>query len=294
VTATAGRIDDLQILKNASREELLAYAHDLLAKGGSLKDIIALLEYLAAAKPEFAIDLARDIGRTDGERHVLLYTVISDWARLDPANALSWAQQKSSVYNVPGNASLLYVVLEQVASDNPDAAIAATENALRRDAGSANAVSGGEFARLAVEALVRTGGVELGRQALERWARGPDSARLSETAYEVVALAVAQKSFGDGALWLQSLPSSAARNQTLAPFAAAWAQQDAQAAMDWAQELDPNYGGDDVRVATFERWLKSDPDAAAHWLRSHNPPADDRLRFFLNDPAITKNQTVNP
>jgi hypothetical protein len=276
------RTDYSQILKNASREECLAVARDLLAKGGSLGDIIALLEYLSASKPEFAIDLARDIGRTDGERHVLLYAVLSDWARIDAPAALQWAFQKSGAYNVPGNASLLYIVLEQVAGDNPRAALAVAEEALRPNPGSLSTRGGSDVARLTIEALIRTGRGDLAQQAFERWARGPEAAGLNETAYEVIALSLAQKSLSSAALWLQSLPSSPARNQALAPFAATWSQQDGRAAMDWAQGLDPADGGDDVRVATFERWLKSDRSAATQWLLTHETPDNTRLLVLLN------------
>jgi hypothetical protein len=264
------------ILQTASRDELLAYARDLLAHGGALEDIIALLEYLVNTRPEFAIDLARDIGRTDAERHVLLYAALSDWAQHDAAAALPWAFEKADSYNIPGTASLLYVVLEEVARDNPVVAISVVDATLRAKS---DANTGTDVVRLTLEALIKTGRVDLARQAIDGWAAGPQARRLSGGDYEVIAMAVAQKSLDSAGAWLQSLPSSPGRNEAYTTFAATWAQQDPHGAMDWAQNLNPADGGDDVRVAVFEHWLKSDRTAATQWLSMQATADPTRLRL---------------
>jgi hypothetical protein len=281
--AALRRNSDDQILKNASREELLAYARDLLANGGPLEDVVALLEYLVRSKPEFAIDLARDIGRSDGERQVLLYAALSAWAQQDATAALQWAFQKADAYTIPGNASLLYIALEEVAGDSPRAAVALAESGLRSDAALSSRLSGADVARLTLEALIKTGHGDLAQEAMERWARGPESAHLDSADYEVIAMKVAQASLEQGGAWLQSLPRSPGRNEAYASFATTWEQQDPRAAMDWAQALDPADGGDDVRVATFARWVKDDRFAAAQWLRTHDKPDPGRLAALLGE-----------
>lgn len=275
-------------LQTASRDELLAYARDLLARGGPLEDIVALLEYFAATKPEFAVDLARDIGRTDAERQVLLYATLTAWARDDASAALRWAFAKADAYNIPGNASLLYLVLEQVAGDAPETAIAVAENALATKSDSDSSTDQGrvDVARLTLEALIKNGHADTARQAFERWANGPNAANLQGSDYEVMAMAIAQQSFAEAGTWLQSLGRAPARNQAYANFAAAWIASDAPAAMNWAQTLDPADGGDDVRVATFALWVKSDRAGAEQWLSANSrpDPTRERLRSLLDAP----------
>ena len=270
--------DDFSTLGTASREEILALAQDMLAKGRPLEDVIALLDYLAASKPEFALDLARDIGRSDDERHVLLLAVLDDWAHASPATALQWAFQKSSQYNVPGNASLLYVVLEQVTADDPQAALTAAGNALRQPSNSLPGTSASEVARLTVEALTKAGHTDLAQQAIQNWANGPEATSLDGAVYEVVAMSVAQDSAENAAGWLQSLPASPARNQALSTIETVWAQNAPAAAIDWA-EGQPDAGGRaDTAANIFSHWLNQDHAAAMQWLADHqNSPDYDRL-----------------
>jgi len=250
----------------------------MLAKGRPLEDIIALLDYLAASKPEFALDLARDIGRSDDERHVLLLAVLDDWAHASPATALQWAFQKSSQYNVPGNASLLYVVLEQVTADDPQAALTAAGNALQQPSNSLAGASASEVARLTVEALTKAGRTDLARQAIENWSHGPEATSLDGAVYEVVAMSVAQNSAGDAAGWLQSLPDSPARNQALSTIETVWAQNAPAAAIDWAEGLSQTAGRADTVTNIFSHWLNQDRGAAMQWLSDHeNSPDYERL-----------------
>jgi hypothetical protein len=270
--------DDFSMLGTASREEILALAQDMLSKGRPLEDVIALLDYLAASKPEFALDLARDIGRTDDERHVLLLAVLDDWAHADPATALQWAFQKSGQYNVPGNASLLYVVLEQVTADDPQAALTAAGYALGQPPDLLPGTSASEVARLTVEALTKAGRTDLARQAIEKWAHGPEAASLDGAVYEVAAMSMAQNSAGDAAGWLQSLPASPARNQALSTIGTVWAQSAPAPAIDWAQGLSQADGRADVVTNIFSHWLNQDRAAAMEWLAEHeNSPDHDRL-----------------
>jgi hypothetical protein len=266
--------DDFSMLGTASRDEILALAQDMLAKGRPLEDIIALLDYLAASKPEFALDLARDIGRSDDERHVLLLAVLDDWAHADPVTALQWAFQKSSRYNIPGNASLLYVVLEQVTADDPQSALAAAEYALKQPPSLLPGTSASEVARLTVEALTRAGHTDLARQAIENWAQGPEAANLDGAVYEVAAMSVAQSSAGDAAGWLQSLPASSARNQALSTIETVWAQSAPAAAIDWAQGLSQADGHDEAVTNIFSHWLDQDRATAMQWLAGHENSPD--------------------
>ena len=270
--------NDFSMLKTASREEILAYVQDMLAKGRPLEDVIALLDDLAAIKPEFTLDLARDIGRSDDERHVLMLAVLDDWAHADPVTALQWAFQKSSQYNVAGNASLLYVVLEQVTADDPQSALAAAEYALKQPPNELPGTSASEVARLTVEALTKAGHTDLARQAVENWAHGPEAASLDGAVYEVVAMSVAQNSARDATGWLQSLPASPARNQALATIGTVWAQGAPVAAIDWAQGLSPADGRADAVTNIFTHWLNQDRAAAMQWLADHEySPDHDRL-----------------
>lgn len=282
----AASSSDLAILRSASREELLAYGRDLLAHGGPLENIVALLEFLVNDRPEMAIDLARDIGRTNAERQVFLYAALSAWADKDAPAALQWAVHRSDSYDIPGNASLLYVVLEEIAANDPASAIAATDKLLERDSAGSAGPPRKDVARFTLEALIRTGHRDVAQQAIQQWSHGAAVRRLDSSDFEIVAMALAQDSFGSAGEWLAKLPSSPARNEAYLPFANTWARQDIAAAMDWAQRLNPADGGDDVRVATFARWLKVDRPAATQWLFEHNSPDPTRLLFLLNAPAV--------
>jgi hypothetical protein len=272
----------LAVLRSASREEVLSYARDVLAGGGPLEDIVALLEFLVGDRPELAVDLAREIGRSNGERQVLLYATLSAWASRDASAALRWATRNSAAYDVPGNASLLYIVLEQIATDDPSAAVAVTENALQAEAIGSDEKAGQDVARFTLEALIKHGHAGLARQAIERWARGPERAQLNPSDFQIVAMSLASSSYPNAGAWLESLPSSSSRNEAYRSFATAWLQENASEAMNWAQQLNPADGGDDVRVATFARWLKSDRPAATQWLRAHNSPDPTRLLSLLD------------
>jgi hypothetical protein len=269
VSATLPAAVNASQILNASREELLAITQDMLAKGRPLEDVIALLDYLAASKPEFAIDLARDIGRSDGERHVLLLAVLSDWAHADAASALQWAFQKSNQYNVPSNASLFYVVLEQVAADDPQTALASAEVALKQPSSLTSGASASEVARLTLEALTKTGQTDLARQAVDGWARGPEAANLDGAVYEVVAMSLAQNSAEDAANWLSSLPSSPARSQSLLTIETVWVQSNPQAAIEWAQGLPQADGREDAIAQVLSHWAGQDRAAATQWASEH-------------------------
>lgn len=272
------------ILRGASRDELLAYCRDLLAGGGPPENIVALLEFLVNDRPELAIDVARATGRTDDERQVFLYATLSAWADKDAPAALQWGFRNSDGYTLPGRTSLLYIVLEQIATDDPAAALAATDAYIRGDSARGNAEQ--DVARFTLEALIRHGHGDAAQQALAKWASGPEAAHLRATDFEIVATALARDGYGPAATWLQNLPSSAPRNESYLPIAAAWAQQDAPAAMNWAQQLNPADGGDDVRVAVFARWLRSDRGAAMEWLRNHNSPDPTRLLRLVTPSAV--------
>jgi hypothetical protein len=272
----------VSVLHTATREEVLAYAHDLLAGGGPLENIVALLEFLVSDRPELAVDLAREIGRTDGESQVLLYATLSAWADKDGSAALGWAFRHSDAYAIPGRTSLLYIVLEQIAAEDPSSALAATETELRRPADISDPKSRADIVRFTFEALIKNGHADLAQQALDHWSHGPEITKLNATDFAIVAMALARASYGSASTWLQSLPSSPARNEAYLSFAAAWAREDAATAMDWAQSLNAADGGDDVRVATFAGWLTSDRTAATRWLVAHNSPDQTRLRSLLN------------
>jgi hypothetical protein len=266
VAASPACGDSLSILLNASREELTTSARTMLARGRPVEEVITLLDYLAATRPEFSLDLARDIGRSDDERQILLLAVLDDWAHADPAAALQWAQNKSDQYNLPGAASLLYVVLEQVAVDDPRAAVTFADTVLTQRTDAAAGPNGAAVPRLTVEALIQSGHVDLARQVIEKWSESPRGTDLDSAVYEVSAMSLSQTSPSAAVGWLLSLPVTPSRNQALLTIETVWAQTDAATAIGWAQGLSPVDGHDDAVVSIFARWLSRDPVAAKGWL----------------------------
>lgn len=278
-----------KILDTASREELLAAARQGLTSGRPLEEVILLLDYVTKSRPEFAIDLARDIGRSDAERHVLLVAVLDDWARADPPQALRWAAEQSVHYDSAGEASLLYVVLEQVATDEPSTALAAAERILRAPPEASPETPGAEqVAHLTIEALVKTGHLDLAQDAVRRWASGPEAAGMDSTAYEIVALSLGQRAMTEAADWLASLPSSAGRSQASESLARAWSETDAPAAMNWAQGLNQANERTAASAVVFGRWLQQDRRAATQWLEAQesSPEGDRFIARLLIEPNI--------
>ncbi len=288
-TATTPTREALAILRTASHDELVAYSRDLLAHGDQLENVVTLLQFLANDRPELALELSRELGRNDDERQVFLYATLSAWAGANAPAALRWACQQSGAYDVPGHASLLYITLEEIAADNPNAAVAATESILQSDGSGSLTAPPQDVARFTLEALIKTGRVDVAQSALARWVDGPEAKRLTAPDFQVVALALAGQSFEAAGAWLESLAGSSARDEAYLGFATAWAEQDPAGAMDWAQQLDPANGGDDVRVATFARWVKSDRPAATRWLVAQSGPAPTRARLLsvLNAPMTS-------
>ena len=260
--AAHGSVDNLQVLKNASREELLALAQDMLAKGQSLENIVDLLDYLAAYKPGLALGLARDIGRTDDERHLLLLAAANGW-------------------------------LGQVAKDNPQAALLSAENALTQRSSSIPGASASDVARLALEALENNGHADLAQQAVQNLANGPEAASLDSSVYREVAMSVAQNSPADAATWLESLPNSPARNESVSMVAGVWGQSDPGAAIDWAQALPQADIREDAVTNVFARWLNQDQAGATQWLAAHedSPDRDRLLSEIVDAPYLANPQS---
>jgi hypothetical protein len=122
---------------------------------------------------------------------------------------------------------------------------------------------------VALQSLAKNGDIELGRDAVERWARDPSRPEIGAAAYEVVALAVGQTSPDEAGEWLRSLPASEERNAAMGTFAADWALRDPAAALSWACALHPEEGRAENFRQVFADWAERDVTPAGEWLVEH-------------------------
>ena len=96
--------------------ELLGLLRGKLSGSGG--EVRAALAGIAQNRPELAIDLARALGRTDGEKTAWVEEIVRQWAGRDPSAAWNWLAR-------PGNplatAAMVGDVLDALAAEDPAA-----------------------------------------------------------------------------------------------------------------------------------------------------------------------------
>jgi len=264
--------------RTAGRDELLALLRQKL-QSGSDKDALAALAEIAKDRPELAISLANELGRTNAEKTAWVQEVVKQWAGRSPEQAWGWLAQPT---NPLANSPLLGVVMDAMATSNPEMLLGHVDALLVQNDKSGSLFSAQNAVYYGLQALVKSGNLEIAQATVEAWANDPNKLPVGPAAYEIVVLAMDQKAPETAATWLRSLPASDDRNSAIGTFAFQWGQNDPLAAMHWAQTLTPQEGQPDVVGRIFSEWIQNNPETATNWLedylsRTPDDVADDMM-----------------
>jgi hypothetical protein len=268
--------------RNAGFDELLAMLRRKMVSSASPAEIVSMLRTIAETRPELAVDLAAIIGRTDDERAHWIADVTRLWTARDPQQAWQWVMEKSHRLEKISTDGLVGVVLNQMAQSAPEAVVQNLETLLRLGV-QPDTPNPELVLHEGIRALVANGAVDIARAAIKQWANSPLKDKIGASAYESVALQMADASPDSAASWLKSLPLSDNRNFALGTMASTWADRDPAAAMDWAESLSPLDGRVDTIQRTFNEWVERAPADAAEWLNTHraqSPPGAESDRMI--------------
>jgi hypothetical protein len=252
--------------RTAGYDELLALLRAKLSASG--KEVQAALAEIAKNRPDLAIALAHELGRTDEEKSTWVADLVKTWTLRDPKNAWAWlTQPDNKLTTVP----LVGVTMDAMAVSDPEMLLGNVDVLLLRDDHSGNPFSALNSVYLGLEALVKSGNIDLARAAVEAWAADPGKLNFGPAAFQIVAMAMDKTTPENTAAWLRSLPPSDDRNNAITSFATNWEASDPGAAMRWAESLSSNEGQSDAIGQVFTRWMQSDPGAAMNWLDDYIP-----------------------
>jgi hypothetical protein len=252
--------------QNAGYSELLGLLRGKLA--GSGEEVLAALAEIAETRPDLAISLAQQLGRTDEEKAAWVGNIVKQWTERDPKQAWDWLTQPN---NKLTSSPLISVVMNAMAASNPDMLLGNLDILLLQDDTSGGPLGARNSVYLGLQALINSGNVNLARAAVEGWANDPQKLKIGTTAFEIVAMAMDKTTPENTASWLRSLPASDDRNSAIGTFAVSWGQSDPAGAMHWAETLNPQEGQSQTIGQIFTQWMQSDPGAAMNWLDDYIP-----------------------
>jgi hypothetical protein len=250
----------------AGYSELLALLRNKLA--GSGEEALAALAEIAKNRPDLAIALAQELGRTDAEKSLWVTGLVNSWARRDPKHAWDWLVQPN---NKLANNPVVGAVMDAMASSDPEMLLGNIDVLLLTNDTSGSPFSARNSVYMGLQALVKNGNLALARAAVESWANDSVNLQIGTAAYEIVAMAMDQASPENTAAWLKSLPVSEDRNAAIGTFAVTWGGSDPGGAMRWAETLQPQEGQSEAVGKIFVQWMQNDPGAAMNWLDNYIP-----------------------
>jgi hypothetical protein len=282
---------------HGSINDLLAILREKVPRS-SPDEILALLKLISESRPEEAVELAQRIGRTEEEKAEWVSNVTRSWAGRDPDKAWQWfIQLGTHRADELAGGSLLNVILEEMAGKEPEILLQ-NANALLKRGDRPNSVSPQVMVATGVEALIKSGNIELARSAVEKWSDGVGQPVIGRGPFQIVAMFLAKTSPEEAADWLKSLATSEDRNSALAMFAARWAERDPAAAMRWSESIQLEAGQLEVRQRAFSTWAELKPADAAQWLDDHyseiqaGPQTDQMVASLLAVSSMARTDPV--
>jgi hypothetical protein len=266
LTRLAAPDADAETYRTAGYDELLKLLRGKLA--GSGQDALAALAEIARDRPELAIALAEELGRTNAEKSSWVATLVGQWTSHDPKSAWAWLTQPDNKLTTP---ALLGTVLDAMAVSDPEMLLGNMDVLLLKDDHSGSPFSARNSVYMGLQALVKSGNVDLARAAVEAWASDPAKPPIGPAAYEIVAMAMDKTTPEVTAAWLKSMPPSEDLGSAVTTFASTWGQSDPGAAMHWAESLPAEEGQSAAVGQIFVGWMQNDPSAAMNWLDDYIP-----------------------
>jgi hypothetical protein len=252
--------------RTAGYDELLRLLRGKLSGSGG--DVLAALAEIARDRPDLAIALAQELGRTNAEKSSWVAGLVGKWAARDPKAAWAWLTQPN---NQLASSSTVGAAMDAMAGSDPELLLGNIDVLLLKDDNSGSPFSARNTVYMGLQALVKNGNVDLARAAVEAWANDPGKLPIGPAAYQIVAMAMDKTTPENTAAWLSSLPPSEDRNTALTTFASTWGQTDPGAAMRWAETIPEKEGQSDAIGQIFIGWMQNDPGAAMNWLDDYIP-----------------------
>ena len=257
---------DAETYRTAGYDELLGLLRGKLpGTGEGVQDALA---EIARDRPDLAIALAQELGRTDAEKSAWVAGLVKTWTLHDPKNAWAWLTKPANKLTTP---PLLGVVMDAMAVSNPEMLLANVDELLIKDDHSGSPFSAMNSVNMGLQALVKSGNLNLARAAVEAWANDPNKLPIGPAAFQIVAMAMDKSTPEVTAAWLRSLPPSEDRNTALTALGTIWANSDPAAAMRWAESLPAEESQSATVSQIFAGWMQSDPSAAMNWLDDYIP-----------------------
>jgi len=266
LTSLAAPDPNAEKYRTAGYDELLALLRGKLPGSGG--GVQAVLAAIARDRPDLAIALAQELGRTDAEKSAWVSGLVKTWTLHDPKNAWAWLAKPDNKLTTP---PLLGVVMDAMAVSNPEMLLANVDELLIKDDHSGSPFSAMNSVNMGLQALVKSGNLNLARAAVEAWANDPNKLPIGPAAFQIVAMAMDKSTPDVTAAWLRSLPPSEDRNTALTALGTIWANSDPAAAMRWAESLPSEESQSATVSQIFVEWMQSNPGAAMNWLDDYIP-----------------------
>ncbi|WP_438482436.1 hypothetical protein [Oleiharenicola lentus] len=246
--------------------DLLTALRKRLGADASAESMMAALEEIAVTQPALAIDFAHELGRTAGEKSMLVSELAKNWTTKSPQEAWAWLGQLSyRRIDELAEGGVPAVVFGTIARNQPEMLVTNLNDALRAGE-TAQGVSRAVTIHLGLESLVENDGLEAARRSVEGWATDASKPAIGSSAYLTVANAMHENDPAAATRWLEALPASNDRDEAFSEFAAHWAQKDPRAALHWAESLP----GAELQMSavqrTFNDWVERDAAPATQWL----------------------------
>jgi hypothetical protein len=254
------------VYRSAGYNELLDLLRGKLSGSGG--EALAALAEIAKGRPDLAISLAQELGRTDEEKSTWVAGLVKTWTLRDPKNAWDWLAKPDNKLTTP---PLFGVVMDAMAVSDPEMLLGNIDVLLLKDDKSGSPFSAMNSVSMGLEALVKSGNIDLARAAVEAWAADPGKLNFGPAAYQIVAMAMDKNTPETTAAWLRSLPASEDRNNALTALASTWANSNPSAAMHWAETIPATEGQSAAVSQVFSQWMQNDPVAAMNWLDDYIP-----------------------
>ncbi len=236
-------------------------------------EFMIALRAWAALEPEAALAFARE--RLNAYRSgSAVYTLLADWARRDPAGAWKWAGE---TFNEEG--IHLDPVLAEIGKADPETAIRyAAELAAKHPQQAAGAYAS------ALRGILHQGNHEAALLLMDqaKLPPMPDGADGKLALADTIASLWGSYEPEKAAAWALTLPAeSIARDRCLVNLGQNWAENDPEAAADFALTQAPGAERNNLLTQVLTYWLDLEPDKVATWMNA-----------YLDDPALDNAKVV--
>jgi len=234
---------------------------------------------LATTQPATALAYIKD-HLIPQHQSALFSKVLAIWAKSAPQEAWNWVCQK-----MPDDYTQYDAVLSEIGKANPDTALRfATELAGKKDAKHTQTI----FVS-ALRGIVYSGNYRLATQLIANAQLPPGREEFDLSSF--VAGEWGRYNPEEAAQWVKTLPQdSSSRQWALTSLGVSWAQSDPRAVADFAAQLSPSVGRQNMLSTALSTWAVQQPEEAGAWLNQHpnDPSMDSVVRSMAGSPKLVQ------